>query len=702
MVFNEWMDPEHGYQRVAACLDLGWMIPGEGSEWDGAIPDLMPFLDDCDHFFFTHRHLDHIDGIIPYIRKGMMKDKHLYGAPRLIRMIEIKMKNECKDRDTWPRLYSLNGEGIINICDDDDTPRLRVEYSVDAIDHSTPSTPYRVVGCHGDGPDNVMGSYLFYGDGRGIQPEKRDFFTRGLASFGHPDRRDTLADYDTTSAALRGHNATEEEVCDNLIFLHRLFDDELIINSIISTQDGRLNSLYKVANETGRNFTGIGANVEETLTAHNVVGVDPEFVEAVDGDNINHHLQQEVAKHNQTLWDRLEDRFGSYDELTGPFKAIFNEKFEAGRKDPAEYRTRTSKTAKSWREDGSQLMVLATGTQGSQIEFFSTTSKLARASGLLTANEQIRHSGFDITKVDNDWVVINSQTAIPRDHNMDDPDEDYIKSAYLLKNVANHHDPQLQQVQQLIQNWGATKLSGVVQAIKNGVVFYGFDEKVQERIIRAFANHPDTGIKLRPDVEGNLVVTGFPIHSSGHGHQLDIEDIVNTTGADINHGTHNNREKHTRAFSDICDRNGLRHSGRQYDNSEFLQIEMGDHPDKAAVNSLGHMPGGVMTVSYVREFGKFWGGEMKVQRIIRWDADRAYAHGAFSPANSGKWTENLTLVDQYDDDRNGIDRRIPDPHQISRPMPIRRYQGRITPDPTDGPDDREISNAMAEQMRLVA
>lgn len=649
-------------KREVVILDLGKMLAPQGSEWDGGLPDIIGLLKDTKAIFITHRHLDHMASIIELARLGVLKEKKIFGASRVLYILGHQLRAELDDKNLLPEFETISGEGIIHF------ENLKVEYCVDGMDHSTPSTIYRAVGLNDQG--ELKGSYVFYGDGRNVT--KPEFLSRGLTSFGS-DRKDTLLDLDLTNAKKPGHCPTEKDAELNLIDLIKGFPDQAVLTGLISTNDRRLQTLYRVFNRTQRNFTAVGHNVEMSLRVHNIHGVDPEYLDKSDKDNVNKFLVADAAALTEERVAHLRERL----EIESDFEArekLF-EQIEALTIKPVEYRSRGSHKAKSWLEgDLSGLAVLATGTQGNPGEMFSTLYRFSEGWSTLDAE---RHTSYKITNPKN-WAVIIDQSAIPGNH--------------------NH---QRKMIDKLLHNRG---VSSVAVAIDDGFKIFGFKEVEKQRFI---AHYVKGERRHYIDDEEALVVTGAPIHPSGHGYMEDIARIANTAKAEWNHGTHTNDPENTAKFHiDICAKNGLRHVGRQFDDFEHNEIDMGRSPETAKITSLGHSHSSMILFKIVREFGKFFGGTLRAKRVTKLDGNSGFERfGLLGESGKDSFEQDVIAIDfakaSKRREKHPDDKTLPGSAMMAEPLLERRYRG-ITMPKGVRLDEKKRSQIRAFAERMVA
>lgn len=636
---HDWLDENGRVKRTAVCLDIGMMLPKNGSRYDGAVPDVAALLKDIDIIPITHRHLDHMEGIVLLARLGLLKGKKVCGGERAMWMLEHKLKQELQDKSLMPEIIPLKGEGIIEVSN-----KVSIEYCVEGMDHSTPSTIYRVF-------VKGFGSYLFYGDGR--KPRNPEFLSRGQRSFG-VNRQDTYFEVDGTNAHKDGHVATEEDAQKNLIDLMQtsLFKDKGTILGMISTNDSRVKTMLKVCNRVGRNCTAVGANIENTLTMHNQKGVDPEIETVYERLNVNNFLEDDAAEETRKRTRHLHDRLEMTDNLLE--REEIEDEIETLTLHPSEFRTRSSGIAQSWLEgDLSKLLIFATGTQGNPEEMFATIPRMAESWSTLDANPKHRHTAYKIDP--KKFNVIIDQSAIPG-------------------NEKNQRD----MINKLLRNRG---VNCVIVAVEDGFRIHGLSEEKQKQFMKEFA---DEGRDFYNTEDGILTIAGASIHPSGHGYLEDIRDIVTTANADITGVTHTDRLDNVRRVQEICEQARLRHTGRQLNSFEYNHIEMGNSREEAKVTRIGQGISSLILFEIIRQVGQFFGGAVKAERFVKLDAQSGSIHsGLLAGAANDQFNKAMAVSDFNDmaaqtanDHRN---KRDPFPAQIIEPPDERRYQGVVKP-----------------------
>lgn len=661
----EYYNEQEELSEENIVLDAGILLPPKDSEWDGAVPDIIERLGNCKGIFISHRHLDHMAAIVQLARLGLLKDIPIYGSKRALYILRQQMKADISDHKILPELKPLEGEGKIHF------DRISLEYSMDAMEHSTPASAYRVIARKNDktedlSQEDVYASYLFYGDGR--KWKKPEFAQRGMRGFGI-DRQDTFVDVDITNAKKPGRAPTEAEATQNRLGLLNMFKDQGVILGMISTNDTKLNTYYELFNHTQRNFTSVGHNIEMTLRSHNIHGVDPEYKEVWSKDNINRHLQAHAREYTE---EQTADLHAAYEAETEEDKkdAIWEE-IQAKTLNPVEYRGRGSIAAHEWLEEPSQMAILATGTQGNDAELYSTIQKFADGVSVLDAD---RHTALKIEQP-KQWVAIIDQTSIP-----------------------GNDASQAKMVQKLITN---KKLHAVIVALEDGYKIYGITQgPEQDRILDYMA---ENNIEAHIADTGEIVATGCPIHVSGHAYQSDIADIVKEVSADISHGTHSNNPANTAAFHlDICRPQRLRHTDAQFSNHEIVQINMGDSPKDVSLKSLGTSHSSIILYKLIRKFGDFFGGTLEAKRVTVLDEQSGYGEiGLTSGGPNKEFERGITSVDFAQANMAGDKRRKskarPTHAESGQPNQIRRFLGVQRPENGKAPNRKDLRNWVADK-----
>ena len=134
ILVHEGTRPDGTVDRVAVGHDLGIFLPREGSYWTGAAADIIDWLPHADHWFITHRHLDHAHAIPIYARKGLLQDKIFHATPDVVRSIEKALTIGEVDKKDWPRFETITDDGFFHI-EKDGIRRISIEYAPKATPH---------------------------------------------------------------------------------------------------------------------------------------------------------------------------------------------------------------------------------------------------------------------------------------------------------------------------------------------------------------------------------------------------------------------------------------------------------------------------------------------------------------------------------------------------------------------------------------
>ena len=278
--FHRGLRKDGTVSSVAHAVDFPFASGGTNSNFDGAIPDYIPFWDDIKSFSFTHDHYDHCDGMAYYAKAGKMKEKTVYATAEVKYFLDKKMDFLKVPRTLRPKIKVLKDETPICIKDETGTARLWVQPCPNGVSHSARCTPYIVTGCYGD--DYYKGSVLTYGDGNAFTQKGIDFLKKGTRALGamdgvtpeKVDRDLTVTLHDPTAVNYDGHAPTSEEVETNLQdILDIVASDKGVLMTPISTNDAEYTIGLNVAHNSGRDLTAVGRNAELRLSCKNLFGV---------------------------------------------------------------------------------------------------------------------------------------------------------------------------------------------------------------------------------------------------------------------------------------------------------------------------------------------------------------------------------------------------------------------------------------------
>lgn len=579
-VETEWMDRKtKSVRRVGVIFDLGAYIIRQKSEWTGGGPDIVEKLKYCKNIFISHHHLDHLDFIIPYIKRNLINKSHrLHMTPEVWEMAKDKLaKWGIKESDRrMPQINLLKDTGVIDIADDHGKLRMSVAYGVDAVPHSAKDTPFIAYGRNGK---KIIGSYMYLGDMR----YDEDWFVDHDSPFWDPvglmlrhaphlkDQKQNLiptyTEQDGTSVKRTGLSPREREVEENLaLLLEKCVQDKHVAMPVIGTNDGRRETGLRLANRTGRKITALGSAVEKIFRIANKLGVNP------------YRCPRPAA--------------GSYTGIDDYLKWHAN---ELGLERPTEYAGRTSQTVKNWfkHDKPGSILAFLSGSQGTEIEKDSVTYKLAEGTSYFDSDPETSSSALPADL--KDWAIIVSQSAIPGNNG--------------------------QQHKMILKL--ATRGAIVFEPTDDGVCIHNglgllprFEREMQK-------------IGRRCAIEGNkILIRNFPIHASGHGRNGDFRLWLKKLQAKY-FGLHHtdDMESVIVAYDTIRDE-GKEHPGRIYQNAE--EVEIGNN----FVRVIGRGHTSVVLTKETAEDGKHYNMRLEAERAVVID-DRSPYHdiGLRSTAN---------------------------------------------------------------------
>lgn len=598
IVKTEWVDTRtKEVKRLGAILDVGSYLMKSKSDWDAGHPDVVEDLKHCHDIFITHHHLDHLDGLIPYIQRGLIGKQHrLYMTPEVHEVLDKKLSqwNIKKDDKRRPKINLLQGTGVIDLNDDKGICRMSVAYGVDAVPHSAKDTPFIAYGRNGN---DILGSVMYMGDMR----YDEEFFENHDCKFWdpvelmlqhNPDLNSehcipTYVELDGTSMKHEGKSARETELRENLsALINHCSEGRDVGIAIIGTNDGRRESLLDVATRTQRNITAFGSAVEKLFGIANKWGVNPYKIE-----------RPQSAK---TILSQIDKGISPYmipTPATSTYTGIadFLNYCAVKLNLPAvEHASRTSNKVKNWfnSKERGKFMAVLSGSQGHPIEFESMTYKMAEGRSYFDAdaNHSKTARPADLKGMD----LYFSQGAIPGNAKYQNA---------LIKRLAGR---------------GAT----VYQAIGDDIRIHNpnkqkdkiLDFFVQKNLLRA------DQIKDAIETDGSIYIKNYSIHPSGHGKKEDARLWLRHKLKARYFGLHHTDDRACeRAAYDLFEDEGLQHIGGMFENGEIVEITNDN------IKAIGNTTPSVVMTKEEFEDGKPYNKQMKAVRYFNYD-DRATHH----------------------------------------------------------------------------
>jgi mRNA degradation ribonuclease J1/J2 len=575
-VETQWIDEGTGeVLKVGAVLDFGSYLIRKNSEWTAGHPDIVEKLGYCRDIFITHHHIDHIDALIPYIKRRLVNKGHtVHMTPEVAEMLNDKLNKAGvnKDDPRRPEINMLEDTGAIDFHDENGVKRMTVVYGANAVPHSARATPYIAYGRKGK---NILGSYMYLGDMR----YDEDWFEARGEQFWNPeelkkligtdikaaDLVPTYTELDATSAKREGRGASEQTVENNLVhILNNWFPDRHSGISIIGTADGRRETLLRAANHTSRKMTGFGAAVEFLFRIANKFGVNPYRVK-----------RPEKGKYtgidDYLAWHAKEN------DLEGP----------------VDFKQRTSKAVRSWFEEDNPggIMAVLSGSQGNPIEFESMTYKLSDSRSFWDADPGKLHTArpADLKQ----WAVIFSQGAIPGNGK-------YQRA--LIKRLASRGAVVLEAFEEnvRIHNPGKLKNRILQDLVRTGKIAPGNEKSVIE-------------------ADGSIVVENMPIHASGHGRRGDMRLWLRKIQSKFYGLHHTDDRESVMAGYDTMEEEGKQHPGNIFENGVEVEIT------RNSVKPIGRIMNSVILTRERAEEGKHYNKILDAIRVPNFD-DRSPHH----------------------------------------------------------------------------
>lgn len=628
---NHWLDPKTGETRkLGAILDFGTYLIKTQSEWSAGHPDVVEKLKYCKDIFITHHHLDHIDALVPYIKRGLLSKEHtVYITPEVFEMAHDKLTKMGIKRDDprRPNFHLLQGTDVIDLKDEKGIKRMSVMFGVDAVPHSAKDTPFIA---YGREDDRILGSYMYLGDMRydenWLEMHDSPFWDPvKIMRAREPDLNPehlmpTYTEIDGTSVKREGRGANEKDVENNLTeILKDWFPDKHAGMAIIGTNDGRREGLLRVANNTGRKMTGFGAAVEFLFRIANKHGVNPYLVN-----------RPETGKYT-----------GIKDFLQWHAE-------ENGLEQPTEYKSRTSKAVKSWFEEDEpgSIVAVMSGSQGNPVEFESMTYKLADGRSFLDADPKTLKTARPADL--KDWVIIFTQGAIPGNGK-------YQRA--LIKRLALRGAIVLESFDDnlRVHNPGKLKERILADMVKKGRLAEGREHEAIE-------------------ADGSIFVENMSIHSSGHGRKGDMELWLQKLQAKFFGLHHTDNRETVMSGYDTIEKMGKAHPGDIFNNGVEVEIT------NDSVTPIGKTISSIILTREKQEEGKHYNKQLEATRVLNFDDRSPHSELGLRGSVGGPFEMHFGVEDAEDvrkrvqamENKDGVEMQR---SEETTAKPRRLYQG---------------------------
>lgn len=606
-VETQWIDQKtKEVKRLGALLDFGSYLIKTKSDWSAGHPDVVEDLKNCKNVFITHHHLDHIDGLIPYIKRGLIGREHtVHMTPEVYDMLNSKLTKAGikKDDHRRPQINILEGTGVIDLHDDRGICRMSVAYGVDAVPHSAKDTPFIAYGRH---DKEILGSYMYLGDMRFDE----EWFEDHPSAFWDPQKLmlehdpelnpehciPTYTEIDGTSVRQQGRSTSERVVRDNISHvINEWCPESPVLVAMIGTNDGRRESLLEIANRTNRNITAWGAAVVDIFKIGNKCGINPyKTPRPASFQMMMKQIRDGVSPHNvehppSSTYTGIKD----YLEFNAQ---------KLGIEEPSEFRGGDSLAVKDWVAGKSekQFIGVVSGSQGNPIEFESTTYKLSEGRSRFDADSKDRKNSNPLDL--KDAVIIFSQSAIPGNSKYQEA---------LIKRLATR---------------GAT----VIQSVGDDIRIHN-PAKHKNKILQDLAKfgHIEEGTERDlVDADGSIYIRDYAIHASGHGKLEDFKLWLDKLQAKYVGMHHTDDRECVRIGYKAIEDAGCNHTETMFHNGEEVEIT------NESVERIGKTIASAIVTNEKSEDGKLWNTYTEAARIFNFN-DSPYGEIGLQGDNEG-------------------------------------------------------------------
>ena len=628
---------------VGVAIDFPFATGGPQSNFDGAVPDYLPFWDAVDHFCITHDHFDHCDGLPIYAKAGLMRHKTVICTARVKYFLDKKMDALKVDRADRPKMQVIDGEGAFPIRDETGMVRLWVQSRANAIRHSSHCTPFLVSGWYGD---RCKGSALVLGDGNGLSDRGRAWPQQGLRSLPAlaaaqglrvdpqaADRNATIVLHDPTAIRYEGHAPKPEQVEDTLATLLGWFKGKGVLLAPISTNAVEYTIGLNVAHRTGRDITAVGRNAELRLSCMNLFGVLP------DDDLSTFSIAADDALIPSFVRDLYQQGINEASRIAGTRKIDRSENPEAY---DTILRAAHARELKRFREeeDGTRrddlkstaLYMLEQLQQHGAVRFANDVNGYLMRKAIRDEREDASIRGTrssDLAKSfrerEGELMVFITGTQGNAEEKFStiqkftdffsllDADEEVQPTGYKIdasKFVAVISQPAIPgnevaqdlMIAELVRKRDIT----VVGAFLNGFKVYNARDR-QADILRALRV---SGWQHECDSVGNISVYNRPIHFHGHGFRQDVLGMAKEIPADHHEVHHMPDADSYDLFRGLMRGNGLNHSGTKPEDFQVMRID----GENKRYDKVAQLNPSYMLVRMARKYGAFYGGWLELVR----------------------------------------------------------------------------------------
>jgi len=681
---------------VGVAVDFPFASGGPNSNYDGAVPNYLPFMKDIKCFVITHGHFDHKGGVAFYAAKGLLAGKIIYCTDRDKRALKKDMVNMGVPRHLQPIVRPLKNEGAFPVLDDEGNTRMWVQHSPNATKHSALTTPYIVTGCMND--EHYNHSALVYGDANGLSKRAIDFANdknkklhEVATELGHTVTLDKLpkkliALHDTTAVRYDGHAPRAEEVEDNLSTVFSWFPKKGVLAAPITTNNAEYTALLNVAHRKERDITAVGGNAEFTLSTMNLFGVLPDYdlsevridpLEELQKPEEERLIPKDVLDVYMESLKEAAEQCGT--DLDDCDLNVLKKEHKKGLKEYIEKlppsKRKHEKNAefymlKSLQKYGAvrfdndingYFMWKAVTERDSVASIRATrTSQFARdfrtdPSALMIFVTGTQGNGEEkfstMQKFVNFFSLLDTDERV-RNTGFKINAQDYI-AVISQPAIPGNRDSQERMINDLVKARDIT----VVGAYLNGFKVYNPKEN-RDHILNQLNK---LGWKYESDAEGSIRVYGRPIHIHGHGFAQDMVEMARSVNASLHVPHHIPDLDSQETFRELMDKEGLTRPDDRSDDFKFYAMDSKQDSKDKEFKCVAHIDPSYILVRMARRYGQFFGGTLEWQeaRLLRREGNnrtdglmsRSDGDGVYRKMTARMEWEHMTSPEKADMER---------------------------------------------------